>query len=462
MHRFAHILAFGLALSACDARAPADASSQQQAKQAVSKQSRIGGLVIRLPAKGGEPATYRLPDLAPVPNLLRGRLPPVERIVGLDPETEFLYVLTPKHDVLAFDLESGRTDSVASGVVLATVGPDGTLYGVDDQKRVTTVARRVRFVWPAALGDVPTDLFGAGNERLVAVVRQEGMRIIAAAATQAPVIRELRQGGDVAASSWGDMLAVATDSGVVLLDPLGRRDEALVRLTDHPRAVAFSPSGHRVYVARRTLPGLAVIDRFELEELDGVALPGPAATIRLDPLGRWLIARPAAGDSAWIVDLPVKRLVGAVATTWQGDLPVVAADGSVVVRQGHDVVVYHADSTGALRATGRHAGGADDLWLVTRWRPRWGLATEAGVAADSAAPGGGELLYVQVSVSRNRAWSDEMAQQLTRAGLTARVLAPSRPEEGYRVVLGPYPTRAEAETIGRKLGRPYWIYQPEP
>jgi hypothetical protein len=276
------------------------------------------------------------------------------------------------------------------------------------------------------------------------------------------VIRELGQGGDVAASSWGDMLAVANDSGVVLLDPLARRDEALVRLPDHPRAVAFSPSGHRVYVARRSLPGLAVIDRFELEELDGVALPGPAATIRLDPLGRWLIARPAAGDSAWIVDLPVKRLLGAVASSWQADLPVVAADGSVVVRQGKDVVVYQADSAGALHETGRRAGGADDLWLVTRWRPRWGLATAAGVAADPAVPGGGEVLYVQVSVSRNRAWSDEMAQQLTRAGLAARVLAPSRPEEGYRVVLGPYPTRAEAEAIGRKLGRPYWIYQPEP
>jgi hypothetical protein len=72
------------------------------------------------------------------------------------------------------------------------------------------------------------------------------------------------------------------------------------------------------------------------------------------------------------------------------------------------------------------------------------------------------VLYVQVSVSRNLTWSTEMAQQLSRAGLAARVLSPSRPDEGYRVVLGPYGTRAEAEAIGRKLGRPFWIYQPEP
>ena len=55
-----------------------------------------------------------------------------------------------------------------------------------------------------------------------------------------------------------------------------------------------------------------------------------------------------------------------------------------------------------------------------------------------------------------------MAQQLTRAGLAARVLPPRGPDDGYRVVLGPFPTRAQAEAIGRKLGRPFWIYQPTP
>jgi cell division protein FtsN len=56
-----------------------------------------------------------------------------------------------------------------------------------------------------------------------------------------------------------------------------------------------------------------------------------------------------------------------------------------------------------------------------------------------------------------------MAAQLERAGLAARVLPPpvDRSHEGYRVVLGPYATRSQAEAIGRKLGRPYWIYQPE-
>ena len=55
-----------------------------------------------------------------------------------------------------------------------------------------------------------------------------------------------------------------------------------------------------------------------------------------------------------------------------------------------------------------------------------------------------------------------MAQQLSRAGLAARVLPPKGLDDGFRVVLGPYESREQAEAIGRKLGRPFWIYQPSP
>jgi hypothetical protein len=227
---------------------------------------------------------------------------------------------------------------------------------------------------------------------------------------------------------------------------------------DSPRALVFSPAGHRIYVAKRAGLGLAVIDRYERKEIDGIALPGPAATIRIDPLGRWLLARPAAGDSAWLVDLPVKALHGGVATTWQADLPAVGPDGSVLTRQGTDVVALNPD---ALQETGRVARGAPDWWLLTTWRSASsrGAPTPATAAAGDSVGAEGPL-YVQVSVSQNQTWSRAAAQQLVSAGLPATVLPPEAPDDGYRVVLGPYPTRAQAEAIGRKLGRPYWIYQP--
>ena len=56
--------------------------------------------------------------------------------------------------------------------------------------------------------------------------------------------------------------------------------------------------------------------------------------------------------------------------------------------------------------------------------------------------------------------SGHLADDLSRAGMAARVLPPQHPDDGYRVVLGPFTSRAQAEATGRRLGRPFWIYQP--
>ena len=53
----------------------------------------------------------------------------------------------------------------------------------------------------------------------------------------------------------------------------------------------------------------------------GVTLPGAARAVRMDPLGRYLLVRAAEGDSAWVVAVGTRRLVGAVRTAWRADLP---------------------------------------------------------------------------------------------------------------------------------------------
>jgi hypothetical protein len=414
-------------------------------------------VAIRLPAKGGIPQLYRLPRLTPVEGVLKGRLPAVERVIGLDPEAEFLFVTTAKRELLALDLGSGRVDTVATGVAQAALGPDGTLYAVDTTRRVISLSRRTRFAWPQALTALPRDVFGATDQHLVGVIPQD--RLLVAAADQPPTVHPIAAGGDVAATRWGDLVAVASDSGVTFYDPLGRRAASFVKLADPPRALAFSPSGHRIYVARRSVPGLAVVDRFERKELDGVALPGPVAALRLDPLGRWLLARPAAGDSAWIVDLPIKRHTGIVPTKWQPDLPAISPDGVLIYRRRDQVVAVRPDSLTELGAVDKAAG---DLWVLTTWLPRGVPASVASAPSDSTAADGGPegLLYVQVSTSQNPEWSGHLADDLSRAGMNARVLPPQHPDDGYRVVLGPFTSRAQAEATGRRLGRPFWIYQP--
>lgn len=405
-------------------------------------------------------AAFTIPALTPLPDAVRGRVPPVARLVGLDPDNDYLFLRTPTNEVVGVDLASGRVDTVAREVERAALGPDGTLYTVDTKRRVTTLKRRVRFSWPEALPAVPREMFGATDQRLIALLPLDPPRLVAAAADQPAAGRPFTMGGDIAMTFWGDLVAAATDSGVVIVDPLRLRDSSFVPLPDKPRALAFSPAGHRIYVAKRSGLGLAVIDRYERKEIDGIALPGSAATIRVDPLGRWLLARPSTGDSAWIVDLPVKALHGGVASEWNADLPAVGPDGSVLTRQGNDVVAMNPDS---LKETGRVKRGAGDWWLLTTWRPATGrgAAAPAAIAAATGDSAGAEgPMYVQVSVSQNQVWSRAAAQQLTAAGLPATVLPPESPDDGYRVVLGPYNTRSQAEAIGRKLGRPYWIYQP--
>ena len=404
-------------------------------------------------------AAFTIPALTRLPEAVRGRVPPVARVIGLDTEYDYLFLRTPTSEVIGVDLASGRVDTVAREVERATLGPDGTLYTVDTKRRVTTLKRRVRFAWPEALPAVPREMFGATDQRLVALLPLDPPRLVTAAADQPAAGRPLAMGGDVATTFWGDLVAAATDSGVVIVDPMEARDSSFVRIPDKPRALAFSPAGHRIYVAKRAGLGLAVIDRYERKEIDGIALPGAAATVRLDPLGRWLLARPATGDSAWIVDLPIKALHGGVATTWQADLPAIGPDGSVLTRQGQDIVAMNPDE---LKETGRVKRGAEDVWVLTTWRPPASRSSPVPAAAAAAGDsiGAEGPLYVQVSVSQNVVWSRAAAQQLVAAGLPATVLPPESPDDGYRVVLGPYPTRAQAEAIGRKLGRPYWIYQP--
>ena len=62
---------------------------------------------------------------------------------------------------------------------------------------------------------------------------------------------------------------------------------------------------------------------------------------------------------------------------------------------------------------------------------------------------------------RNPAWADELSQRLRAAGLPASVLKPTRSDEPHRVVLGPYPTREQAEEAGRKIGMPSFVVTTE-
>ena len=189
-----------------------------------------------------------------------------------------------------------------------------------------------------------------------------------AAADQPPTVHPIAASGDVAATRWGDLVAVASDSGVTFYDPLGRRTPAFVRLSDKPRALAFSPSGHRIYVARRSVPGLAVVDRFERKELDGVVISTPDHV-------HYLPAMPALQHGLDVYcEKPLTHTV-AQARALQRTAAAKGLAGGRVIR------VLVADGHGVQA---RLVGGQDDGVA--------GGVVQAGILADGLDEGAGEEL----------------------------------------------------------------------
>jgi hypothetical protein len=386
------------------------------------------------------------------------RLPPVDRPIGADPEQGLVYVLDRKNNVVAVDLDTRRVRTFLENVRYATLGPDGALYAVDTASSVIQLVRRTPVRFRSKLQGKPAELHGTMNGALLARLAGNRPALEYLGSDQAPTSTPLPE-GQVASTFIGDEVAVAADSAVILYAPQQKSKPRVIPIEGDARAVLFSPSGHRLYVARAAAP-LLVLDRFEGTRLREIELPGPARALRGDPYGSWLLVQPENGDSVWVIDVGTGKYLGATPTRWTDDLPAVAAPQTLLVRRGADLVALDLSAKGFTEA-GRIEGGATDFWLPLAWHPP--QENEIPVEADSAAlanadsAAGRPTVYLQVSSSQNPTWATELSERLRAAGLPASVLTPRRSEEAYRVVLGPYATREQAEETGRKLGMPSFI-----
>ena len=292
----------------------------------------------------------------------------------------------------------------------------------------------------------------------------------------------------------GDRLYFARGSGLVGIRSRDLEPVKSVSLDGPVAAVAPTPSGDRLYIAIRGKASLSVVDRYSESVAATVTLPGPAEQLRMDPLGQHVIAKPASDeDSAWIIDVATNRVSGAIATRWRNDLPAFAPGGSIAVVRGGDVVFVKAAD---LRDGARIAGGAGDLWYFFAWngfRPRaadldrpvtfdTSVATPAGdslrLEGDSLVPpplrdttpslivpppitpprAGVYMVSFAAVLSEQRA--RELAAGISVNGVRPRVAAAASGSTTiFRVVLGPYSTREEADRVGRDAGRQYWVYE---
>jgi hypothetical protein len=197
-----------------------------------------------------------------------------------------------------------------------------------------------------------------------------------------------------------------------------------------------------------------------------------------------VLVRAATGDSVWVVGIGADKVIGTVRSVWRGDLPLVAPDGAIVVSDGRDVSFIDAAS---LRLARTVAGGAADFWYPFVWsgfRPRAAILdsvvkppvdtdTTAHVVAppprdtsvrpkpavDSAKLG----FIVSFAVLLNDAKAREQAAKISVEGQAARVVTGVVDGTAvYRIILGPFTTREEADRVGRASGQSYFVYAGSP
>ena len=224
----------------------------------------------------------------------------------------------------------------------------------------------------------------------------------------------------------------------------------------------------------------------------------------MDPLGRTLLVR-GNGDTTWVVSVAEAAVKATIVSEWRPDLPMVLADGQVAVARGDDVVLVSA-ATGAESQT--ITGGGKDVWHAIRWngfRPRAAgldapvefrnsaprdtfvdtttqVKVDSGTIGAERIPGATprppaparprpprearprqQVFTVSFAALLNERQARDLAKRIRVDGAAPRVVTSER--EGrtiYRVVLGPYPSRAEAERIGRASGYNYWVYEGVP
>jgi hypothetical protein len=423
--------------------------------------------VLRVPLSGGTVEAYDPDSLDEPIWTSRTAIPPLREVLGVNLEARLLVAIDTLKNLVAIDLESRGVRNQAAGVEQASMSPDGSVYVVGANRRITRVNAGLPAPYRTQLPALPRFQVGTLGERFVALIATSPPKlVIMSPVRQLAVVEAVT--GEATATPWGDLVAIAANEQVVVYETEDPFNTRTISVGNHARHLLFSPSGHRLYVAGDDRAVL-VFDRYSLTRLSEIDLPGIPDRLRIDGSGRWLVARPAAGDSTWVVDLATGRYLVTADSEWDRDLPAVAGAATLFVRRGGEAVALDLARPG-LRETGRINGADDDGWVVTTWVPRDRLAKAAATAesllarqdsllvtdSQTVAPIG-DRLFLQVSSSQNSEWSKELAKQLTTGGYPARVLDPTTPDDGFRVVIGPYPTREAAEETGRKLGRPYFI-----
>ena len=449
--------------------------------------------MLRVPRDGGAPRVTAFPNIDSTVWTGTEKVPALDHVLAFNADEGLIAAVDARGLPLWIDLRLGTVTTTGRGKPLRLISIDGsTIYGVGADgavARFTTSgnwthkpAQPASAVFPQTNGAVLV-LTGHGASARLHRMRPPENRLLdstdvpdAVSGTGAPL---------------GDRIYFVSRRQTLT----GVRARTLAKgnpiTFDHGvSAMATTPSGDRFYVITDSSSDLSVIDPFQDRVSETVRLPGRPRELRVDPFGRYVLARAATGDSVWIVAIGTDKVVGTVRSAWRDDVPFVAPDGTIAVIFGADIAFVNP---GTLRPAHVAIDGASDFWYAFTWnglrRRSEPLESPAAIGSDSdttviklpppppkidtsrprlpavSTPVDSSKIGFTVSfaVLLNEAKAREQAAKIVVDGKPARIV--TGVNEGiavFRVILGPYMTREEADRVGRASGQTYYVYAGTP
>jgi hypothetical protein len=494
------LLALAVVLVACSGPERGDDASASDSPSVMS----AGGadrLLVRFPRTGGTVRVFAYPDVDSLVWTSRAQVPALDRVLGFDSDAGSVVALDTKGVPLRLDLRLGDIARETKAKLSYAASQDGNaIYGVapDGTIRRLTPAGEWRFKPPSS----PRELFPQSDGGLLVVSdARNGTTVWRMHPPQESLVDTARLplAQRAVGTPLGDRLYFTVDTGLIGVRARDLTPVPSVRIRERIRAAVTTPSGDRIYLLTAGSPDLVVVDRYAEEIAARITLPDTARELRMDPTGRYILARAAKKDSVWVVAVGTDKLVARVETGWRADLPLVTPDGALALLRGTDVALVDGESFETVR---RVPGGGRDLWYFIEWngfRPRNALLDEPVQfeGMDSVLPDSGDTLdpfdatpspdsiaptpdtvvspprldtapatpgfTVQFAALRSEQAANAVASQIEADGQRAHVVHTTQGGlDIWRVVLGPYPTRERAEQVARSAGRSYWIYEGRP
>jgi SPOR domain len=453
-------------------------------------------LLLRVPRGGGTGRVYVYPKLDSAVWTV-DEAPALDHVLAFDPDGGTIAFVDAKGYPGRLDLRETDVVKASKAKLTSLASANGSdIYGINPKGEIVRLNPNGGD-WHFKPPTPARSIFTQPNGELLVAANKGAQTILWKVRPPDDVVQDsavLPLSGRAVRTQVGDRLYFTVDSGLVGVKAKDLSPAGAIELSSRVRSLAPTPSGDRVYVATAGDSAILIVDRYSGNVEPGVKLPVPPADLRMDPLGRYLLARFPKQDSAWVIAIGSNRLVGAVQTRWEADLPTITPDGELAVLGAKDVTLLDPEK---LDAKSTIAGGARDFWYFFAWngfRPRaQGLdqpvtfptdnvytdstasstpgSSSTPVAGDTspppANPGVPPVTTTGFTVSFAALLTDDKAQQLASTikvgATTAHVVSTSTAGSPvFRVVMGPFATREEADRVGRASRRDYWIYEGSP